>query len=396
MSVDFNTFTTLNTYVVLSNGNISLTQGSAIITTNTYPANYASNSSISGTFTGGTLDDTNKTTALSQLSTLCTNLDTTITTGPSSTLTTIPAGGSITVTPGIYKVNSSSPIFNFTSTQSIVCDGAGTYIFTNISVSGLPGAMNLYGTITLTNGAQLTDIYWYTSLTSGSIRINGTGMKGIFIANGTGTTLDIAYNSVLTTVDGCLYNNVGGTTVYLSSTTFNSETLCYLRNTRIMTNTGYKPIQDISVGDLVLSYGPISESQIVSHSKPLFTPVTWIQSFKPSFKNSSTMPIHFQKDSLGPNIPQNDLWLSPFHGIFVDGKMTQAQEFINGTTITQDFNLEEVEYFHFETEEHCAVDAEGVKSETFINVDYAIRNLPSLNDPMNKMESTKESTMECM
>jgi hypothetical protein len=161
-----------------------------------------------------------------------------------------------------------------------------------------------------------------------------------------------------------------------------------------MTDRGYLPIQDLSVGDLVLSYGPISESQIVSHSPPLFTPVKWIQSFKPSFKNSSTMPIHFQKYSLGVNVPQKDLWLSPFHGIFVDGKMTQAQHFINGTTITQDFDLEEVEYFHFETEEHCAVDAEGVKSETFINVNYPIRNLPSLNDAT--MSHKESESVECV
>jgi len=391
MSINFSDFTTLHTYVLLASYQINLTDANGVpssITTNTSPANYAAGVGFtgSGTITGGVLNDANKATALSELQTLCNNLDTVIAVGTTTELPTIATGGSITVTPGIYILPSPFPEgFNFQTNQTIICDGVGTYIFTTSSNDG----MNLYGTITLTNGAIVTDIYWYFPV-DGSFTIGSTNMKGIFIQNAIGP-ISFDYNSIIgyTLVNGCIYNNSNNvnSNILISSTTFNSETLCYLRNTQILTDTGYKPIQDISVGDLVLSYGPISHSQIISHSQPLFTPVKWIQHFKPSFKNSSTMPIHFQKDSLGPNIPQNDLWLSPFHGIFVDGKMTQAQEFINGTTITQDFNLEEVEYFHFETEEHCAVDAEGVKSETFINVDYSIRNLPSLNDPMNKMES---------
>jgi len=401
MSIDFNTFTTLNTYVLFSYNNIFLSDVNGVpssITTNTYPANYAAGVGFTGTgtITGGILDNTNVSTALSELVTLCANLDTTISTGPTTALPTIPAFGSITVTPGIYSLPATIGGFTFPTTKSIVCDGAGTYIFYSSSTFGAI----LNGTITLTNGATVTDIYWYFPIAgTGGVTLGGTNLKGIFIQNASTTGSFNFDNAGGALLDGCVYNNArsGFSVIGLYSTTLNSETLCYLRDTQILTNTGYKPIQDISVGDLVLSYGPISESQIVSHSQPLLTPVKWIQSFKPSLKNSSTMPIHFQKDSLGPNVPRKDLWLSPFHGIFVDGKMTQAQEFMNGTTITQDFDVEEVEYFHFETEEHCAVDAEGVKSETFINVDYAIRNLPSLNDhATSQKESTKESTMECM
>jgi hypothetical protein len=398
MSINFSDFTTLNTYVLLASYKINLTDANGVpssITTNTSPANYAARLGFtgSGTIVGGILNDANKTTALSELNTLCTNLDTVIATGPTTALPTISDPGSITVTPGIYIIPSPFPGgFNFQTNQTIICDGAGTYIFTTSSNEG----MNLYGTITLINGAVITDIYWYLTV-EGGMTIGSTNMKGIFIQNAIGP-ISFDYNSIIgyTVLNGCVYNNSNNinSNILISSTTFNSETLCYLRNTLILTDTGYKPIQDLYVGDLVLSYGPISDSRIISHSQPLFTPITWIQSFKPSFRNRSTMPIHFQKDSLGPNVPRKDLWLSPFHGIFVDGKMNQAQHFINGTTITQDFDLEEVEYFHFETKEHCVVDAGGVKSETFINVNYAIRNLSSLNDPKIKMEST--TIMECM
>uniref|UniRef100_A0A6C0D2M3 Hedgehog/Intein (Hint) domain-containing protein n=1 Tax=viral metagenome TaxID=1070528 RepID=A0A6C0D2M3_9ZZZZ len=383
MSIDFQDFTTLNTYVLLASANIDVATATVNqITTNTFPANYAAGVAITGLgeLNGGILDDTNKSTALSQLGTLCTNIEAAITTGPTTLLPTIPTSGSITVTPGIYTLPY-PPSFNFTSSQTIVCDGSGTYLF--VANSNSVAGITLDGTITLLNGAIVTDIYWYTnSFSSGSLRdvtVGGYGMKGIFIQNSTNASKIILNQP---TLDGCVYNNTGN--VNLSAAELNSETLCFLRDTHILTNTGYKPIQNLSVGDLVLSYGSISESQIVSHSQPLFTPVKWIQHFKPSFKNSSTMPIHFQKDSLGVNIPQKDLWLSPFHGIFVEGKMTQAQQFINGTTIIQDFNVGEVEYFHFETEDHCAVDAEGVKSETFINMNYAIRNLPSINNNRNK------------
>ena len=393
MSIDFADYTTLNTYVLLAANTIFLTNVSTI-TTNTFPANYAAGQGFtgSGSITGGILDDANKTTGLSELSTLCDNLATVIAAGPTTSLPTIPVGGSITVTPGIYTINNNPLPFSISSSQTMVCEGPGTYIFTSTGA----GSIQFSGTISLINGAEVTDIYWYFPFaTNGSVSFDSTSnMKGIFIQNAFNNG-SFTFNAS-TLVDGCVYNRSSTTfsSLSLNTTTLNSETLCYLRNTHIMTDRGYLPIQDLSVGDLVLSYGPISESQIISHSEPLFTPVKWIQSFKPSFKNSSTMPIRFQKDSLGVNVPQKDLWLSPFHGIFVDGKMTQAQEFINGTTITQDFDVEEVEYFHFETEEHCAVDAEGVKSETFINVNYPIRNLPSLNDVA--MSHKESESVECM
>uniref|UniRef100_A0A6C0CZW0 Uncharacterized protein n=1 Tax=viral metagenome TaxID=1070528 RepID=A0A6C0CZW0_9ZZZZ len=51
MSVDFNTFTTLNTYVLLAANTINLSDAAGVpssITTNTFPANYAAGVGFTG------------------------------------------------------------------------------------------------------------------------------------------------------------------------------------------------------------------------------------------------------------------------------------------------------------------------------------------------------------
>jgi hypothetical protein len=43
--------------------------------------------------------------------------------------------------------------------------------------------------------------------------------------------------------------------------------------------------------------------------------------------------IMFDKDSLGPNMPDRDLLISRQHRIFFNKKKTRAEEFLNGVTI---------------------------------------------------------------
>jgi hypothetical protein len=79
--------------------------------------------------------------------------------------------------------------------------------------------------------------------------------------------------------------------------------------------------------------------------------------------------------------------------MIMGGKMKSAFECINGETITQDFNLVDVEYFHFEVEPHSVIDAEGVQVESFVNFDYSFRNQPSLNDNTKVLVEEESSSV---
>uniref|UniRef100_A0A6C0D178 Hedgehog/Intein (Hint) domain-containing protein n=1 Tax=viral metagenome TaxID=1070528 RepID=A0A6C0D178_9ZZZZ len=378
-------YATLSTFGILANaGNIVVQAPSlTLVPQNTYFTNYGSSAVISGNpIIGGTLVSAGGTltAAIQDLNTLCTNLLTYIEIALNLDYNTLPvlsfpsAGNSITLTHGIYFLRVRG---DFVADSSIICNGPGTYLLYTRFYN-----FKLYGNIVLQNGALATDIYWFSL--QDTVEVYGTNIQGIIVQqlrDGFGVLrLDSA------TLNGCMYYNVegGGTANFEingTACTLNSQNYCFLRGTHILTSDGYIPIEDLCVGDLILSYGSITDDKdITYHSNPILTPVKWIQSFRPPCKTTDTWPICFQKHSLGLFSPRQDLWISPTHRMIMDGKMKSACEFINGETIIQDLNLVNVEYFHVEVEPHSVIDAEGVKVESFINFDYSFRNQPSLND----------------
>jgi hypothetical protein len=46
-----------------------------------------------------------------------------------------------------------------------------------------------------------------------------------------------------------------------------------------------------------------------------------------------------------------------------------VKDMINGTTIYQDMNCTEVEYYHLEFDKHRAIVANGVLTESYLDVD---------------------------
>jgi hypothetical protein len=63
--------------------------------------------------------------------------------------------------------------------------------------------------------------------------------------------------------------------------------------------------------------------------------------------------------------------------MIIDGKMCLAKDLVNGISIVQE-EMEDIEYYHFETEKAMVIDAQGAHSETFFNINYPWRNQPSL------------------
>jgi hypothetical protein len=80
------------------------------------------------------------------------------------------------------------------------------------------------------------------------------------------------------------------------------------------------------------------------------------------------MPIKISAGALGDASPDRDLYVSPKHGIFVDGMMIEAAALVNGVSITQEMDWEgPVEYYHIELADHALIPVHNVATETFID-----------------------------
>jgi len=379
MSINFTSYTNLQTFSILSKTNINFNSPNTLTINPSANGNlYGTTGSVSGTITGGNAATSPEVTAgLADLNTLVTDIVTIKNTQPNIPLD-LASDSQAVVTPGFYTLTSNTAYYEFPVGYTLTCNGSGTYIFYN------NGGKNnkFYGTIILSGGAQVTDLFWYCQ--SDTFDIYNNGFQGICIE-------DYEFNSVLrlndgATLTGCLYSsNLGypfnNTNITGSGTlphTLNSITLCYLKGTQILTDKGYLPIEQLSEGDLVVSFGDIIDNEELQfYSQPILTPIKWIQKYVPTFKNSDSYPIKFQKDSLGTDCPHHDLYVSPAHRMIIDGKMYVASDLVNGISIVQE-EMEVIEYYHFETEKTMVIDAQGVKSETFFNFHYPWRNQPSL------------------
>ncbi|WP_420397610.1 Hint domain-containing protein [Nioella sp.] len=137
--------------------------------------------------------------------------------------------------------------------------------------------------------------------------------------------------------------------------------VCFLEGTAIATQTGGTAVEELSIGDLILT----------ATGKEV--PIKWIgrQTVSKRFGPAERlMPVRFAAGSLGDGLPTADLTVTADHGMFIDGVICHAGALVNGTTITQ-VPLEEMgetyTVYHIETEEHEIILAYGAPAETFID-----------------------------
>jgi hypothetical protein len=137
----------------------------------------------------------------------------------------------------------------------------------------------------------------------------------------------------------------------------NYDLLCYLRGTHILTPTGEVFVEDIKIGDRVMTrFGAIQQ-------------VKWIgrQSYDANFvaRDPERMPVCIRAGALGAQGPARDLYVSPGHSILIDGQLILATALVNGLTITQDWAPPRIDYFQIELATHDCIIAEGAWAETY-------------------------------
>ena len=134
--------------------------------------------------------------------------------------------------------------------------------------------------------------------------------------------------------------------------------LCFLAGTRIRTPQGETCIEDLKIGDEVVTTR--HEAQ----------PIKWIG--RQVFKKSGTswveafMPIRVSRFALDAQTPHTDLYLSPWHSLLIDGFLMPVTELVNGVSIRPAMppGRQVIEYFNILLDSHEVILAEGAPAET--------------------------------
>jgi hypothetical protein len=136
---------------------------------------------------------------------------------------------------------------------------------------------------------------------------------------------------------------------------------CYCRGTRVLTPDGEVAVEDLAIGDKVVT--------LTGEARP----IRWIgrRAYDGRFiaGKREVLPICITAGALAEGVPSRDLWLSPAHSLYIDGVLVLSEHLVNGATILQAEEVEEVEYFHIELDTHDVIFADGAAAETFVDCD---------------------------
>ena len=136
---------------------------------------------------------------------------------------------------------------------------------------------------------------------------------------------------------------------------------CFLRGTRIATLRGEVAVEDLSIGDLVVT------------ATAGALPIKWIgtRGFITKLINehhrATLLPIRIAAGALDEASPVRTLHVSPEHMLCLDDVLIPAEKLLNGTTITRADGLPVVQYFHIELPRHAVIYAEGAPAESFLD-----------------------------
>jgi autotransporter passenger strand-loop-strand repeat protein len=329
---------------------------------------------------------------------------TVISAGGSETLTGSGAGdvvgGSQLISGPLNVVNSetvlSGGLINISTTSAVtsgdvimsggtIIDNGRNYV-DNLTISGgtlvLDSAKaSTSGTITFAGSGGLIDVAVTPSLTSSSFSLNSATIIG-FVAGDVVEAGFISYAGATLTSSGSGGNTVvtisgtGGAESFVVSGTYASgfalveegtfaaatANPCYCTGTRILGIDGEIAVEDIKVGDVLVT---------VREDGPLSAKVVWTGKRHLDLRHrpdaAALYPVRIVAGAIAPGLPERDLRVSPHHAIYLDGLLFEAQALVNGTTIFRETTTRFVTYHHVELAAHDIILAEGLPAESYLD-----------------------------
>jgi hypothetical protein len=219
----------------------------------------------------------------------------------------------------------------------------------NYNVTGGAGADKYVFGPDASGDAELTDF----DPESDTLDLSQFPVAPQFVDDGNGGT-NVLVGGIVISVPNSPPSEVEG------ATETNPNAPCFLRGTMIRTRDGEVAVENLEIGDLVVTLDGTAK------------PVKWIgrrgHSARFISRIPSIEPVCFAAGSLDENLPTRNLYVSHDHAMFFDGIFVDAARLVNGTTIVRSAPpVRMIEYFHVELEEHEVIFANGVTSESYAN-----------------------------
>lgn len=138
---------------------------------------------------------------------------------------------------------------------------------------------------------------------------------------------------------------------------------CFLAGSLIRTEAGDVPVEDVYVGDRILT---------VTDGVENYKPVIWagyqtmtVQQGLPD--DEAGCPVRVRAGALAAGVPYQDLLITPEHCLLIDGQFVPVRMLVNGGTIAYDRSLTRYTYYHVETACHDVIMANGTLTESYLD-----------------------------
>jgi hypothetical protein len=156
--------------------------------------------------------------------------------------------------------------------------------------------------------------------------------------------------------------------VAIGAGTFEGQTICFTPGAHITTPTGARLVEDLSVGDLVVT---------ADHG---VQPIRWVGAREMTGARLYTLPqerpVRIAAGALWSGCPAQDIVVSQQHRVLLKGALVKltwgvsevlvpARALIGLPGITRDDSLQTTQYIHLLTPQHSIITANGMLTETF-------------------------------
>jgi hypothetical protein len=133
---------------------------------------------------------------------------------------------------------------------------------------------------------------------------------------------------------------------------------CFLIGTRIGTDKGEIAVEDLKIGNLVVTERGPKPIKWIGKSTFTKTASTWPEGLR---------PVCITQFAIDKNTPSRDLYLSPAHSLYLDRVLIPVECLVNGISIRSTLpRANSVHYFHIELATHEVIYAEGAPVETLL------------------------------